>query len=67
MLKWLGDILRTGPERITYQAVKEQRRLGLSGNLLMNSPPHVTLEELAAKVKDRGLWKKKTAFDLLIP
>ena len=57
-LKWLGDILRTGPERITYQAVKEQRRLGLTGNLMMDTPSHVTLEELAANDKDRVLWKK---------
>ena len=27
--KWLGHILRTGPSRITFQEVVEQRRLGL--------------------------------------
>ena len=56
-MKWLGDILRAGPERITYQAVEQQRRLGLPGNLLMDAPPHTTLEELATKARDRGLWK----------
>ena len=56
-MKWFGDILWAGPERITYQVVEEQRRLGLRGNLLMDVPPHVTLEELATKVRDRGLWR----------
>ena len=56
-LKWLGDILRAGPERLTYQAVEEQRRMNLPGNLLMDAPPHTTLEALAAKARDIGLWK----------
>ena len=56
-LKWLGDILRNGPDRITYQAVKEQRNLGLPGNLLMDAPPHSSLEELVFKAKDRGNWR----------
>ena len=60
-LKWLGDILRDGPERITYQAVKEQERMGLPGNLLMDAPPHTNLGELAAKAKDRVYWKQMTA------
>ena len=38
-LKWLGDILRAGPSRLTYQAVIEQKRRGLPGNLLMDAPP----------------------------
>ena len=38
-LKWLGDILRADPNRITYKAVAEQKRLGLQGNLLMDAPP----------------------------
>ena len=56
-LKWLGDILRNGPSRITYQAVKEQKRLGLPGNLLMDAPPHSSIEELASKARDQGQWR----------
>ena len=56
-LKWLGDILRNGPNRLTYQAIKEQRSLGLPGNLLMDAPPHNSLEELAIKAKDRAQWR----------
>ena len=52
-LKWLGDILRAGTNRITYKAVIEQKQLGL--------PPDATLEELAVKAKDRGYWKSLVA------
>ena len=56
-MRWIGDILRAGPERITYQAVEEKRRFGLPGNILMDAPPHTTLEELSVKVRDLSLWK----------
>ena len=56
-LKWLGHILRAGPGRITYQAVEEQRRMGLPGNLLMDAPQHITLGDLAVKAKDRLYWR----------
>ena len=56
-LKWLGQILRQGPSRLTYQAVEEQRRLGLPGNILMDAPHHNTLRELAIKAKNKKAWK----------
>ena len=56
-LKWLGHILRAGPSRLIYQAVEEQRRLGLPDNILMDAPPHLSLVELAIKAKDRATWK----------
>ena len=55
-LKWIGHILRAGPDRLIYQAVEEQRRLGLPGNLLMDAPPHNSLTELAIQAKDRAAW-----------
>lgn len=36
----IGDILRSGPTRLTYQAIEEQRRMALAGNLLIDVPPH---------------------------
>ena len=54
--KWLGHILRAGPDRLIYQAVEEQRRLGLPGNLLMDAPVHNSLMELAIRAKDRASW-----------
>ena len=57
-LKWVGEILCAGPTRITYQAVEEQHRMALPGNLLMDAPhTHTALEELANIAKDRNQWK----------
>ena len=55
-LKWLGHILRAGPDRLIYKAVEEQRKLGLPGNLLMDAPQHNSLTELAIRAKDRTTW-----------
>ena len=60
-LKWLGHILRAGPDRLTYQAIEEQRRLALPGNLLMDAPHHTSLSELAIKAKDRAAWRALAA------
>ena len=37
--KWIGHILRAGPSKLIYQAVVEQHRMGLPGNILMDAPP----------------------------
>ena len=51
--------LRAGTGRITYQAVEEQRCLGIPGNILMDAPPYTTLEEeLAVKARDINMWKR---------
>ena len=60
-LKWLGHILRAGPDRLIYQAIEEQRRLALPGNLLMDAPHHTSLLELANKAKDRAAWRALAA------
>ena len=54
---WLGHILRAGQDRITYQAIVEQKRMGLPGNILMDAPPHNSLHDLAILAKDRANWK----------
>ena len=44
-----------------YQAVVEQARLGNPGNLLMDAPPHTSLEELtilAGGKQGRQEWEK---------
>ena len=55
--KWLGHILRAGPGRITFQAIVEQKRLGLPGNILMDAPHHNTLWDLVFLAKDRANWR----------
>lgn len=37
--RWLGHILRLGPDSITYQVLKVQHQLNAEGNLLMDAPP----------------------------
>ena len=37
-LKWLGHILRTGQDRLIFQAVVQQKQLGTKGSLLMDAP-----------------------------
>ena len=37
--KWLGQILVADPSRLIYQAVTEQRKMGLPGNILTDFPP----------------------------
>ena len=40
--RWLGHILRLGPDSITYQALKVQHQLNAEGNLLIRdkwTPP----------------------------
>ena len=56
-LKWVKEILRAGPTRLTYQAIEEQHRMTLPGNLLVDAPPYTTLEELAIVAKDQIQWK----------
>ena len=59
--KWLGHILRAGPDRITYKAVEEQKRMGLPGNILMDAPQHNTLRDLVIVAKDRAYWRALAA------
>ena len=39
-----------------------QEHLNLAGNLLMDVPRHVNLEQLATMVKDETFWKEHLRF-----
>ena len=41
----------------TYQAVEEQFRLGLPGNILMDAPPHSCLMDLVTLARDKPSWR----------
>ena len=45
-LRWLGRIVRAGPGSIMYQTLVVQRTMGHTGNLLMNAPPHNSIDDL---------------------
>ena len=58
--RWVGHILRLGPNSIVYQALKIQAKMQKEGNLLMDSPPHTNIEDLARQAMDRARWRELT-------
>ena len=56
-LRWVGHILRAGPDYLPFQALKAQVSLNCPGNLLMDTPPHHCIEDLVPLVKDRAYWR----------
>ena len=55
-LRWVGHILRRGPDHITYTALAVQASRKQAGNLLMDAPPHNHLDDLAHLAMDRAAW-----------
>ena len=60
-LRWVGHILREGPEKLTYQALKAQDEMDNPGNLLMDTPPHEKIEDLIPLAKDRATWGERVS------
>ena len=56
-LRWLGHIIRAGPESIMYQALITQHSMGRSDNLLMDAPPHNSIDDLRVIANDRKVWR----------
>ena len=50
-LKWIGEILRTHPNRLVHQALLTQYQSGMEGTLLDDVPPHSSFEDLVSQVK----------------
>ena len=57
-LRWLVHILRAGPTHITYQAIANQDTHKVKGSLLMDAPPHDTMEDLSQMANNRSTWRK---------
>ena len=55
-LRWVGHILRQGPDHITYTALEAQSKSNTEGNLLMDAPPHNNLDDLIPLAMDRASW-----------
>ena len=53
---WLGKILRDDPSRLVFQMLKEQRQLGIPGDLVMDAPAHFSLDELRQLAKSNNQW-----------
>ena len=56
--RWLGHILRMGPQRMLYRAAIRQHELGSEGNLFMDVPHYLSLPEIIAMAQDRNEWKR---------
>ena len=56
-LRWLGQILRGDQTRLLFHTVVYQFHNKSSGNLLMDAPPHNSLDELIVLTSDKTYWK----------
>ena len=60
-LKWLGQILRGDQTRILFKAIEQQHVAQDPGNLFMDTPNHVSLEDMIVLAKDKTYWKSLEA------
>ena len=60
--KWLGHILRMQQDRMVRRAAIAQFHRGNPGNLFMDIPANMQLDEIIAAAEDRDTWKALTAF-----
>ena len=60
-LKWLGHILRAGPQSLMFCALRAQFEMGKQGNLLMDAPAHTSVEDLVPLAMDRATWRQLAA------
>ena len=58
-LKWLGHILRMGPERLIHQAVRFMSDHRRAGDLLMDVPRRYSWEELKELAANRDYWRQR--------
>ena len=56
-LRWLGQILRGDQTRLLFHTVVYQFHNKSAGNLLMDAPPHNSLDELIVLASDKTYWK----------
>ena len=57
-LRWVGHILRAGPQNPSYQALKSLHSNPIPGSLLTDVPTKNTIEEVAILAKDRAAWSE---------
>ena len=57
-LRWVGHILRAGPQNPSYQALKSLHSNPIPGSLLTDVPTKNIIEEVTILVKDRSAWRE---------
>ena len=58
--KWLGEILRCDRSRLIYQVLVAQSADRTPGDLLMDAPPHTSLEELRLLSRNKDVWNLRS-------
>jgi len=60
-LRWLGQILRGNQGRLLFKAMEAQHSMQIPGNLFMDAPPHIHLQDLVNQSYDKTFWKSLEA------
>ena len=55
-LSWLGHILRRDDTRLTKRVLMLSQQPYRDGSLMMDAPPHASMDELQEIAQDRGEW-----------
>ena len=61
-LRWLGQILRGNQGRLIFKALESQHAMRNPGNLFMDAPPHVDLQDLINQPYDKVFWRSLESF-----
>ena len=56
-LRWLGQILRGDQSRLLFKTIQQQHVMKDPGNLFMDTPNHLSLEDLIVLANDKTYWK----------
>ena len=51
--KFLGNILRSGTDRLVYHVVTRKFATNEGGSILMDAPPHTSIMDLTNKASDK--------------
>ena len=63
-LRWLGQILRGDQSRLLFKSIETQFAMNTPGNLLMDVPKNVSLDDLVTLSQDKSYW---TSLEASIP
>ena len=61
-LRWLGQILSGHQGMLLFKAIEAQYSMRNPGNLFMDAPPHVDLQDLVNQLYDKTFWKSLESF-----
>ena len=59
--KYLGFILRSDQNRLIYRALAHKYTTNEGGSILMDAPPHTSLEDLTHQAMDKATWHSRIA------